>query len=195
MGLIAIVRRVVGARVADREAAEDLVQETLARVLAAGDRVEEGMLEPYAIVTARNLVASRFKEQDRHRRNQHRVVDLRPPETPGEGLLAREEQSAVARALARLSDKERETLLAHEVSGQDTRSLRAGLAPAPAPSRRSSTGPAPGSGSSTSSSSSTSTRPPGAAARCSMRCPAGTGADSGRSTQTGTWSSASRARG
>ena len=37
--------------------AEDLVQEALARVLQHQDRIEDGMLEPYAISTARNLVA------------------------------------------------------------------------------------------------------------------------------------------
>ena len=121
--LLPTVRRVVRARVVDQAAAEDLVQETLVRVLAAGDRVEPGMLEPYAIVTARNLVASRWKELDRHRRNQHRVVDLRPVEAPDEGLLSREERRALATALTRLSQREQELLLAHEVSGQDTRSL------------------------------------------------------------------------
>ena len=121
--LLPMVRRIVGARVRDPAAADDLVQETLVRVLAAARRVEPGMLEPYAIVTARNVVASMWAEQARHRRNQHRVVDLRPVETPGEDLLAREEQSAVAEALTRLSERERAMLLAHEVSGQDTRSL------------------------------------------------------------------------
>jgi serine/threonine-protein kinase RsbT len=99
------------------------VQETLTRVLAAAARVEPGMLEPYAIVTARNVVTSLWREQDRHRRNQHRVVDLHPPDAPDADLLAREEQQAVSRALTRLSDREREMLLAHEVTGQDTRSL------------------------------------------------------------------------
>jgi RNA polymerase sigma factor (sigma-70 family) len=125
--LIPIVRRVVGSRVANKAEADDLVQETLTRVLAAADRVEPGMLEPYAIVTARNLVASMRREQDRHRRNQHRVVDLRPPEAPDENLLQREEGGAVAEALARLSERDRRTLLAHEVSGKDTRSLGAEL--------------------------------------------------------------------
>ena len=55
------------------------------RVLAAAERVEPGMLEPYAIVTARNVVASMWREQDRHRRNQHRVVDLRPARGAGRG--------------------------------------------------------------------------------------------------------------
>ena len=121
--LIPIVRRVVAARVQDPPTAEDLVQETLVRVLAAAPRVEPGMLESYAIVTARNVVASLWRERDRHRRNQHRVVDLLPEETHDDGLVAREEQSAVVQALARLSERERDTLLAHEVAGQETRSL------------------------------------------------------------------------
>jgi len=121
--LLPMVRRVVGARVKDVTLAEDLVQETLARVLAAAERVDSDMLEPYAIVTARNLIASTWEEKDRHRRNQHRVVDLRPAQAPDESLLAREEQEAVAEALGRLSERERSTLLAHEVAGRDTHSL------------------------------------------------------------------------
>jgi serine/threonine-protein kinase RsbT len=81
------------------------------------------MLEPYAIVTARNVIASMWKEQDRHRRNEHRVVDLLPVPAPDEDLLKQEERDAVSSALGRLSDRERHTLVAHEVSGQDTRSI------------------------------------------------------------------------
>jgi serine/threonine-protein kinase RsbT len=121
------VRRIVASRVPDQATADDLVQETLTRVLAAAGRVEPGMLEPYAIVTARNVVISMWRDQDRQRRHQHRVVDLRPPEAPDEDVLAREDRAAVAEALTRLSDRERATLLAHEVSGQDTRSLAAEL--------------------------------------------------------------------
>ncbi|CAA9289154.1 MAG: Anti-sigma B factor RsbT [uncultured Friedmanniella sp.] len=121
--LLPLVRRIIHARVADRSTAEDLVQETLVKVLAAADRVEPGMLEPYAIVTARNVVASLWKERDRHRRNVHRVVDLVPVEAPDADLLREEERGAVAAALDRLTERERRTLLAHEVAGQDTRSL------------------------------------------------------------------------
>jgi RNA polymerase sigma factor (sigma-70 family) len=125
--LIPLVRRIVASRVPDPATADDLVQETLTRVLAAAGRVEPGMLEPYAIVTARNVVTSMWRDQDRQRRHQHRVVDLRPPEAPDEDVLAREDRAALAQALTRLSDRERATLLAHEVSGQDTRSLAAEL--------------------------------------------------------------------
>jgi serine/threonine-protein kinase RsbT len=99
--LIPMVRRIVAARVSDPAAADDLVQETLARVLAAKVRVEPGMLEPYAIVTARNLVASMWSKQDRQ-------------------LMAREEHSAITEALGRLSERERRTLVDHEVEGLGT---------------------------------------------------------------------------
>ena len=56
--LIPMLRRIVGARVGSHPAAEDLVQETLVRVLAARDRIEPGMVEPYAIATVRNLMAT-----------------------------------------------------------------------------------------------------------------------------------------
>jgi RNA polymerase sigma factor (sigma-70 family) len=129
--LIPMVRRIIGARVSDPTAAEDLVQETLTRVLGAVERVEPGMLEPYAIVTARNVVATLWKDKDRHRRNQHRVVDLRPPAAPDEELLAREERAAVSEALSRLPEDERATLVAHEVGGRDTRSLASELGSSP----------------------------------------------------------------
>jgi anti-sigma regulatory factor (Ser/Thr protein kinase) len=72
-----------------------------------------------------------WKERDRHRRNVHRVVDLAPAEQPDAELLREEERGAVAAALERLSERERRTLLAHEVAGQDTRSLgtELGLSP------------------------------------------------------------------
>jgi RNA polymerase sigma factor (sigma-70 family) len=124
-GLLPSVRRFIASRVSDPTTVEDLTQETLTRVLAAADRVAPEMIEPYAIVTARNIVASMWKEQDRHRRNQYRVVDLRAPQAPDDNLLEKEEQDAMSKALARLSDRERHLLLAHEVAGQDTQSLAA----------------------------------------------------------------------
>jgi serine/threonine-protein kinase RsbT len=53
------------------------------------------------------------------------MVDLSAPESPDESLLASEEQAAIAEALGRLDERERQTLLAHEVAGQDTGSLAA----------------------------------------------------------------------
>ena len=121
--LLPIVQRVVGARVADPTTAEDLVQETLVRVLAAADRIDPGMLEPYAISTAKNVVVTQWRDQDRQRRNLHRALDPGAPELPDEELVSREEQTAVAEALLRLPEEDQQALLAHEVSGQDTRSI------------------------------------------------------------------------
>ena len=121
--LMPMVRRIVVARVGHHPSADDLVQEVLVRVLAALPRIEDGMLEPYAIVTARNVVASMWRDNDRQKRNLHRVVDLHPPERPDEQLVASEEQAAIAHALSQLTVRERETLLAHEVAGDDTRAL------------------------------------------------------------------------
>jgi RNA polymerase sigma factor (sigma-70 family) len=125
--LIPMIRRIVHARVADPTTAEDLVQETLVKVLAKANRVAPAMLEPYAIVTARNVVRSMWTERDRHRRNQHRVFDPAPAEAPDEQLLRSVDAEAISDALARLSERERATLLAHEVAGEDTKSLAADL--------------------------------------------------------------------
>ncbi|GAB3443363.1 hypothetical protein GCM10027517_21740 [Phycicoccus ginsengisoli] len=122
-GLIPMVRRIVRARVGGHPQAEDLVQEVLVRVLAAQDRIEPGMLEPYAITTARNVVTSMWRQDERATRNRHRVHDPTEPDAPDELLVASEEQEAVTVALGRLSARERQVLVAHEVSGQDTRSL------------------------------------------------------------------------
>jgi serine/threonine-protein kinase RsbT len=121
--LIPVVRRVVGARLGSHPSAEDLVQETLARVLAARDTIEPGMLQPYAIATARNVVATLWREEDRRRRNQHRAVDLSSPELPEDHVLSGEDQGAMARALAHLNEQERELLVEHEVEGASTRTL------------------------------------------------------------------------
>jgi serine/threonine-protein kinase RsbT len=118
-----MLRRIVFARVGNRAAAEDLVQETVVKVLAAANRIEPGMLEPYAITTARHLIASMWRSQDTQRRNWHRVVEMDNGAAPEERLLEEEERAAISAALEHLSDREQQTLLAHEVSGQDTRSL------------------------------------------------------------------------
>jgi len=120
--LLPMLRRIVFSRVQNQAAAEDLVQETLVKVLAASNRIEPGMLEPYAITTARNLIASMWRSQDRQRRN-HRVVEMDSVGAPDERLLKEEERAAVSAALGHLSEREQKTLLAHEVSGQDTKSL------------------------------------------------------------------------
>lgn len=123
--LAPMLRRVVGARLRQPADVEDLVQETITRVLAATDRIEPGMLEAYAIRTARNLVASRWRTEAREQSHQHRLLDLDQGDHPEDGLLAFEDRTAVAAALEHFSDEERALLLAHEVEGRSTAELGA----------------------------------------------------------------------
>ncbi|GAA3632658.1 sigma-70 family RNA polymerase sigma factor [Microlunatus ginsengisoli] len=123
--LIPIVGRIVRARVADPAVAEDLVQETLANVLAKADGVAPAMLEPYAIAAARNVVKSMWIDRDRQRRNQHRVLQVDTTADVDEDMLRHADVEAVSGALARLTEEERAVLLAHEIAGQGTKSLGA----------------------------------------------------------------------
>ncbi len=118
-----IVRRVVGARVRDRHLVDDLVQDTLAKVLASWDRIEPATAIPYAITTARNAVASTWRQADTAGRNLHRVVDLLPVARPEDAVLDREESQAVTTALTHLSERDRLLLLAHDVEGRELHDL------------------------------------------------------------------------
>lgn len=120
-----LIRRVVRARVQDPHVVDDLVQETLTRVMAARGRIEDHALVPYAVVIARNLVNSMWKSEGRSREHAHRLLDMTVPQRPEEEVLQREESQAVALALAKLSEPERDILVAHEVEGEDTASLAA----------------------------------------------------------------------
>jgi RNA polymerase sigma factor (sigma-70 family) len=118
-----MLRRVVGARVRDPDTVDDLVQEALARVIAVRGRLDEEAVAPYAIVTARNLITSLAREEERGRRHRPRLVDPSEPERPEDAALRNEEAAAVEAALAGLPDHEREVVVAHEVEGVDTATL------------------------------------------------------------------------
>jgi serine/threonine-protein kinase RsbT len=124
--LIPVVRRVIAARVRDPHLAEDLVQETLARMTAVRARLDPESLVPYAIVTARNLIAAHVERSERERRKAHLVADSTPPDSPEESTLAEERRAIVAQALDRLQARDRDLLVAHEVHGTDTATLAAG---------------------------------------------------------------------
>jgi serine/threonine-protein kinase RsbT len=125
LDLVPLIRRVVGARVKNPHQAEDLVQETLARVMAARSRVEGDTLAPYAVVTARNLIATSAQRDEQARRRAHLLVEHDESADLDEATLRNDETSMVGMALSRLSRPEREILLAHEVEGVDTASLAA----------------------------------------------------------------------
>jgi RNA polymerase sigma factor (sigma-70 family) len=117
--LHALVRRVVGARVRDADTVDDLTQETLARVLAARGRVDDAVLAPYAVVTARNLVRSLARREERRRRHSHRLIGGTPAPSPEEEVTREEERTALALAWSKLDPEERRALAAHEIEGAD----------------------------------------------------------------------------
>jgi RNA polymerase sigma factor (sigma-70 family) len=123
--LVPLLRRVVAARVRDGHVVEDLVQEAMARVMAARRRLEPRTLAPYAVVTARNLTRSLATSEQRGRRHAHRLIDLREPVSPEEEALRREESRAITAALGKLPQQDQEALVAHEVEGTDTATLAA----------------------------------------------------------------------
>lgn len=125
------VRRVAAARLHDRDSVDDVVQETLTRLLAARDRLDGSALLPYAVTVARNLAVEQGRSGERDRRHAHRVADLREPERPEEPLLRREEEQALAQALGLMPEEDRRLLLAHEIEGQDTASLAAATGSTP----------------------------------------------------------------
>lgn len=121
--LVPLLRRVVGARVSDAATVEDVVQETLARVLAVEDRLDQTSLGPYAVVTARNLVRSLARTEERHQRLSPGVVDPRQPEDPAERVTEDEDRRALEAALAQLPPGDRDSLIAHHLEGVDTATL------------------------------------------------------------------------
>ncbi len=125
LDLVPMLRRVIGSRVRDPHTVDDLVQETLGRVMVARSRVEPDKLAPYAAVTARNLVASMAGRNDRARDRAHLLVDVVDQEAPVEDLLRQEERSTLSAALSRLPVADRDLLVAHEVDGADTRGIAA----------------------------------------------------------------------
>ena len=95
-----VIRRVVRGRVSRSEDVEDLVQETLVHVAEAQNRLDPETLASYAAVTARNLIVTKYRSDGRHRRHIHRLVEYNSIGDPEELALRREENDALAIALA-----------------------------------------------------------------------------------------------
>ncbi len=104
----AAARRVISARVRGVAERDDLVQETLARLQAARDRLSAAELVPYAITTARNLV---FSEYRRARRRDTLWSEVPTSPTHEEDVERLDEARALRAALDRLSPPDRELLL------------------------------------------------------------------------------------
>jgi len=117
------LRRIVGARVKDPHQVDDLVQESLLRVLGARDRIAVDALLPYAVVVARNLAASRARREATAQRNAPRLLQSNSVEGPEDAMLRAEEAQAVGVALRALPNAERDALIAHELHGVQAKTI------------------------------------------------------------------------
>jgi RNA polymerase sigma factor (sigma-70 family) len=112
-----VIRRVLAARVRDKTAVDDLVQDALTRLLAAEGRLAPEMVVPYAVVTARNAAADHGRRAERRAALRPRLADMSVPEQPDEAVIRTEERAAMTVALSRLPEPERSVLMAHDLDG------------------------------------------------------------------------------
>ncbi|MBV9381800.1 MAG: sigma-70 family RNA polymerase sigma factor [Streptosporangiaceae bacterium] len=117
IALLPALRRLTEGLGLDPATADDVVQETLARLLAERTRLDRATLTSYAIVTARNTAASLRRAEQLHARHQHRLLEPQAAATPEEQALRREEHEAVAAALDALPASDRTLLTARDVAG------------------------------------------------------------------------------
>ena len=83
-----VVRRVICARVLDPRLAEDLIQDTMARLLQAGRELSEGALVGCAVASARNSGVSYQRREQRRERLEPKVVDTEMPVDPEAAAVA-----------------------------------------------------------------------------------------------------------
>ncbi len=117
------LRRYVRSLVRDPHDVDDIVQETVTRMLARADRLEESAATGYSFVVARNLIRSGYRRQVRQRDHLHLLVDDEPAERPDELAVRREERAALREALTRLAPDQRRELLDHVVADRPLAAL------------------------------------------------------------------------
>jgi RNA polymerase sigma factor (sigma-70 family) len=115
LALVAPLRRFALSRLDDVHDADDVVQETLTRVLAARRRLEDETLTGYAFTVARNLIAAHYRAAELHRRHAPRLVERGEPAQPDSVVLASEDRRALGAALAELPEAQRDQLVEHVV--------------------------------------------------------------------------------
>jgi RNA polymerase sigma factor (sigma-70 family) len=118
-----VLRRVFSRRVLDAHTLDDLVQETLARIVRARPDLEGGELVAYAIVVARNLLISQSRRREPP---EWSMVGDGPADDPEALAVFADERAALREALAALPEGDRAALMAHEVEGRSTAELAEG---------------------------------------------------------------------
>lgn len=120
------LRRYVAAHTFQPADAEDVVQETVTRLLELGEPLAPDSAVAYALVTARHLLADEARAADRHRRHAHRLVDPARPPLPDEIVVDDEEHRALREALAAVPAEQRDLLIAHVLEDEPLAAIAAG---------------------------------------------------------------------
>ena len=107
----------------DSDLIDDLTQESLLRMSRAPHELSDDERRAYAVVTARNLLASHFRRQSVQRRHQHRLVEHAGAADPEQRTIDNEESAALTSALGRIDPSERDLLVRHDVTGVDLATL------------------------------------------------------------------------
>ena len=107
-----VIRRVALGRGMTSDAAEDVAQETLGRLLVALPRLTPDARLPFALTTAGNLIVDAFRRTQRDKKHQHRLLE-RDESGPEADYLAAEESAAVRVALGQLSHSDRQLVIDH----------------------------------------------------------------------------------
>jgi RNA polymerase sigma factor (sigma-70 family) len=123
--LIGPLRRYVRAHIRPGQDVEDVVQETLTRMIGAKHRLAPGVAVAYAIVVARHVMADQAGAAHQARRNRHRLLDTAQAPRPDDLLLQSEERRALRHALADLPRAQRKVLLAHILDDEPMAALAA----------------------------------------------------------------------
>jgi DNA-directed RNA polymerase specialized sigma24 family protein len=112
------VRRLLRGRSVSREDADDLTQESLARLLANRARLETAAWPAYAVATAANLLRELERSEDVRRRHAHRLHVPDTTDGSEDAVITAEEHASLRAALAQLAPDDAALLLDHHGSHQ-----------------------------------------------------------------------------
>jgi RNA polymerase sigma factor (sigma-70 family) len=119
------LRRYVAARVADAHRVDDVVQETLLRMIEVRQRLEVETQVAYALTIARNLIYAGARSEATARRALPRLIRREEPQQPDDVATSAEARRALGAALANLPPHRRALLFEHEVEDQPLSELAA----------------------------------------------------------------------
>ncbi|HET7474464.1 MAG TPA: sigma-70 family RNA polymerase sigma factor [Dermatophilaceae bacterium] len=121
----------MAARVREPHLTDDIVQETLLRMVQARRRLEVETLSAYAFTVARNLVYEHAREVQTARRHQPQLLELRSPDLPENAAVTAESRTALAAALTQLTPTQLGLLVQHDLHERSLADLSARRAVAP----------------------------------------------------------------